>query len=95
MTEILISFFFFFFCLFAISWTALAAYGGSQARGLIGATAADLHHSYSNAGSKPSLQPIPQLTAMKGSNLHPHGCWSDLFLLSHDRNSLAKLFNTC
>ena len=27
------------------------AYGGSQARGLIGATAAGLHHSHSNAGS--------------------------------------------
>ena len=25
--------FFFFFCLFAISWAAPAAYGGSQARG--------------------------------------------------------------
>ena len=37
-------------------------YGDSQGRGLIGATAASLHHS--NAESKPSLQPTPQLTAM-------------------------------
>ena len=39
------------------------AYGGSQARGLIGAMAAGLHHSQSNAGSEPSLQPKPQLMA--------------------------------
>ena len=32
-----------------------AAYGGSQARGLIRAAAASLHHSYSNKGSKPGL----------------------------------------
>ena len=31
------------------------AYEGSQARGLIGAVASSLHHSYSNTGSKPSL----------------------------------------
>ena len=36
---------------------------GSQARGLIGATAASLHQSHSNTGSEPFLQPIPQLTA--------------------------------
>ena len=44
-----------FFCLFAISWAVPMAYGGSQARGQIGAIAAtatqdlghicDLHHS--------------------------------------------------
>ena len=37
------------------------AYGGSQARGLIRAVAASLHHSHSNARSKPSLQHTPQL----------------------------------
>jgi len=41
---------FFFFCLFAISWAAPAAHGGSQARGRIRATAT-------------RLQPTPQLTA--------------------------------
>ena len=51
----------FIFCLFR---AAPSAYGVSQARGLIGTTAASLHHSYSNAVSKLCLQPIPQLTAM-------------------------------
>ena len=55
--------FFFFFCLFAISWAAPAAYGGSQARGPIGAVATGLRQSHSNAGSEPHLQPTPQLTA--------------------------------
>ena len=40
-------------------------YGGSQARGPIGAEAASLHHS--NARSKPRLPTTPQFTAM----LHP------------------------
>ena len=65
--------FFFVFCLFlllffvvvvvAISWAAPAAYGGSQARGRIGAVATGLRQSHSNAGSEPRLQPTPQLTA--------------------------------
>ena len=37
--------------------------GGFPARGPIGATAADLRHSHSNARSKPHLWPTPQLTA--------------------------------
>ena len=49
------SFFFFF-------RAAPVAYGGSQTRGRIGATAAGLHHSHSNTGSEQSLQPTPQLT---------------------------------
>ena len=53
-----------FICLFAISWAAPEAYGGSQARGLMGATAAGLHQSHSNAASKLHLQPAPQLMAM-------------------------------
>ena len=47
----------------AISWAAPAAYGGSQARGRIGAVATGLRQSHSNAGSEPRLQPTPQLTA--------------------------------
>ena len=43
--------FLFVFCLFR---AAPAAYGGSQARGLIGAIADGLHHSH-NAGSEPHL----------------------------------------
>ena len=56
-------FFLSFFCLFAISWAAPTAYGGSQARGRIRAVATVLHQSHSNAGSEPRLQPTPQLTA--------------------------------
>ena len=52
-----------FFGLFAISRATPVAYGGSQARGLIGAVAAGLHQSHSNVGSEPHLQPTPQLTA--------------------------------
>ena len=57
-----------------------AAYGDSQARGQIRATAAGLHHSHSNAGSEWSLQPTPQATAVPNPqpteqgqdlNLHP------------------------
>ena len=44
------------------------AYGGSQAWGPIGATAAGLCHSHSNAGSEPCLQSTPQLTAMPDPN---------------------------
>ena len=39
------------------------AYGGSQARGLIGAVAAGLRHSHSNTGSELCLWPTAQLTA--------------------------------
>ena len=51
------------FCLFAISWAAPMAYGGSQARGLIGAVAASLLQSHRNTRSEPRLQPTPQLMA--------------------------------
>ena len=58
-------FFLFFFFFFALLFRgAPMAYGGSQARGPIGAIAASLHHSHSNAGSEPCLQPTPQLMAM-------------------------------
>ena len=60
---LLLIYLFIYFCLFAFSRAAPAAYGGSQARGLIGAVASGLHHSHSNARSEPCLQPTPQLTA--------------------------------
>ena len=72
-------FFFLAICLFR---AAARAYGGSQARGLIGATAAGLCQSHSNARSEPRLPPTPQLTAVldpqpteqgQGSNSQPHG----------------------
>ena len=53
----------FIFGLFAFSRATPSAHGGSQARGLIGAVAAGLHHSHSNGGSEPHLQTTPQLTA--------------------------------
>ena len=52
--------FFFFFCLFRAT---PAAYGGSQARGLIGAIAAGRHHSHRNTRSELHLQLMPQLAA--------------------------------
>ena len=45
------------FCLFFFFRAALAAYGGSQARGPVKAESASLHHSCSKLGSEPSLQP--------------------------------------
>ena len=51
-----------FFCLSFLRAT-LEAYGGSQAKGLIGAIAAGLQHSHSNMRSKSRLQPTPQLMA--------------------------------
>ena len=59
--------FVFFFCLFR---AAPAAYGGSQAGGLIGPVATSLHHSHSNTGSELHLRPIPQLTGNAGSSTH-------------------------
>ena len=58
------------------------AYGSSQARGLIRAAVASLHHSHSNLGSELHLQPTPQLVETpdsqpteqgQGSNLCSHG----------------------
>ena len=49
-----------FVCLFFGLFRAISeAYGDSQARGLIRAVAAGLHHSQSNARSKPGLRPTP------------------------------------
>ena len=47
--------FFFFFFFFVFSRATTAAYGGSQARGLIGAATTGLCHSHSKAGSEPCL----------------------------------------
>ena len=72
----------FFFWLFLFLWATPAAYGGSQARGPIGAVPTSLCQSHSNAGSEPRLQPTPQLTATpdrqpteqgQGPNPQPHG----------------------
>ena len=68
--------FFFFSRLFVFSSATPMAYGGSQARGLIGAIATGLRQSHSNLGSEPGLtaMPDPQPTERgHGSNLQPHG----------------------
>ena len=54
----------FLFIYFLLFRAAPAVYGGSQARDVIGAVAAGLRQSHSNAGSEPRLQPTPQLMAM-------------------------------
>ena len=81
----------FCFCLFRAT---PSTYGGSQARGWIRAIATGLCHSHSNTGSKLSLQPTPQLSAMRILNpLSKARDWTwvlmdtDSLPLSHDRNS--------
>ena len=59
--QFLIFIILFYFLLFRAS---SMAYGGSQARGQLGATAAHPHHNYSNTESEPYLRPTPQLMAM-------------------------------
>ena len=84
------------FLFFSISGAASSAHGGSQARGRIGAAAAGLHRSHSNAGSEPSLRPAPQLSTTpdlcpteqgRGQDLRPPGCHSGAFPLCHGGNS--------
>ena len=66
--------------LFSLFRAAPRAYGNSQARGQISATAASLHHSHSNKESELHFSLTPQLTVDpqsteqgQGSNSHPHG----------------------
>jgi len=53
-----------FVCLFVCFRATPAAYGGSQARSLMGGTAASLCHSHSHTRFEPCLQSTLQLTAM-------------------------------
>ena len=62
--SIVFLFCFVFFVFLPFSGAAPAAYGGSQARGLIGAVAAGLRQSHRNARSEPRLRSTPQLMAM-------------------------------
>ena len=74
---------FYFIFIFILLFRAVpAAYGESQARGLIVATDAGLHHSHSHTGSELRLRPAPQLMATPdpspterglGWNPQPHG----------------------
>ena len=79
---VIILFLFLVFCLYRATPYKGVAYGVSQARGQIGAIAAGLCHSHSNLGSKPRLQPTPQLVTTpdpqpteqgQGWNPKPHG----------------------
>ena len=49
------------------------AYGGSQARGVIGAAPAGLYQSHSHTGSKPCLRPTSQLKATLDPQLTEQG----------------------
>ena len=62
-----------------------------------------LHHSHSNTGSEPCLQPTPQLIAMLDplpteqgwvSNSHPHGYQLGSLPLSHSGNSEPLVFKS-
>ena len=82
---------------------ALEAYGSSQDRGWIGAAAAGLQHSHSNARSKLHLWPILQLTAApdpqltergQGSNPHPQGLVGFLTLWATTETPVHFIFIT-
>ena len=87
----------FFFSSLLLFRAAPEAYGASQAKSQIRATAAGVHHSHSNAGSETHLRSeTPQLMALleprptergQGSNPHPHGYESDSFPLRHHEAS--------
>ena len=77
------------------------AYGSPQARSQKGAAVTNLHHSYTNSGSKLPLRPLPQLMATpdsqpteqgQGWNPGHHGYQSGSFLLSHNGNSSKYIF---
>ena len=57
-------YFYVLFLSFVFFRAALMAYGGSQARGLIRATAAGLHHSHSHSNNNTRSELCLQLTAM-------------------------------
>jgi len=65
----------FIYCLFRAT---PVAYGGSQARGLIGAVAAGLCHSHSNAGS----EPLRFLTRWARPGIEPETSWFLVGLVS-------------
>ena len=82
--------FIFLFLFFHYFRAAPTAYGSSQARDPVGATAAGLHHSHSNTGSGPYLQPTPRVC-----NLH-HSSWQQQILnpLREARDQTCVLTDT-
>ena len=80
---------------FFLPRAAPAAYGGSQARGQIGAVAASLtmqdsSHVFELHHSSQQHQIFSLLSGGQGLNPYPHGHQLDLFLLSHDGNSPCR-----
>ena len=76
---------FFVFCLFRATPTA---YGGSQARGLIGAVATGLHHSHSNAGSlthwaRPGIEPTSAWFLVEFVSAGPWQTLQEWIILKH------------
>ena len=63
-----------FFVFLAISWAAPMAYGGSPARGPIGAAAASLHHSHSHPRSGTLSATLTTAQGNTGSLTH----WAEL-----------------
>ena len=61
--EAVVFLFLFLFIYFWLFRATPVAYGGSQTRGRIKATAALQHHSHSKTRPEPRLGPTPQLTA--------------------------------
>ena len=60
----------FFYFIFAFSRATPVTYGGSQARGLIGVTAASLHQSHGNAGSQAASATYTTAHGNAGSLTH-------------------------
>ena len=75
------TFTFFFFLVFLSLRATLAAYGGSQDRGRMGAVAAGLYHSHSNAESEPHLS--HGLTTEPRRALHVTFTFHDVFRFIH------------
>ena len=70
-------------CVCVLSRAAPVAYGGSQAKGLIGATAIGLCHSHHNARSKSPLQPsCCYLTHWARPGIEPVTSWFPVGFIS-------------
>ena len=90
--------YFFFFLSFVFSRATPMAHGGSQPRGPIRTTAASLHHSHSNARSKPPLRPYTtahssarSLTHWAKPGIKPETSWFLVGFVNH----WAKMGTPC
>ena len=87
--------------LFYFIFFLFRAYGSSQARGLIGATAVGLCHSHSKARSElvcdlycsSQHQILNPLSEARDRNPQPHGSSLDSFSLCHDWNPSLSFLN--